>query len=231
MCGNYFNMTKITRRKLLQLLGAAGITSTIGIKESYSKKTEVSPACVLTPEQTAGPFYFDVEQVREDITEDRKGVPLKLSLTVVNSSNCKPIKDAIVDIWHADANGIYSGYKDREIDTTGKKFLRGIQVTNSEGEVNFKTIYPGSYPGRVPHIHFKVYMDNNNLATSQLYFSEEISKKVYQNHSAYNEKRVKYLDESNDLVVRWYGGADNLRMKIKKSKNELIATHTIGVKI
>lgn len=230
MPGHYLNMTKISRRKLLQILGVAGISSSIGLKPSYSQKKDVSPTCVLTPKQTAGPFYFDVDQLREDITENKDGLSLKLELTVVNSSNCKPIKDAIVDIWHADAKGRYSGYKNLGVDTTGEKFLRGIQVTNSEGKVNFKTIYPGSYPGRVPHIHFKVYTDNEKFVTSQLYFPREISKKVYENHSAYNNKRVKYLDESNDLVVKWYGGSENLRMSLKKNSGGYTATHTVGIK-
>lgn len=224
-------MKKISRRKLIQMLGIASISSTIGFNKSYSQNTKASPTCILTPEQTAGPFYFDVEQMRDNITEDRVGLPLKLELKVVNSKDCKPIKNAIVDIWHADANGIYSGYKDREIDTRGKKFLRGIQVTNLEGKVIFKTIYPGSYPGRVPHIHFKIYMYKKNYVTSQLYFPEEVSKKVYENHSAYNKDRIKYLDESKDLVVRWYGGANNLRMNITENKNGYTATHTVGLKI
>ena len=195
-------MKKLSRRKLIQILGVAGISTTIGFKPSYSQKIIESPACILTPEQTAGPFYFDADQVREDITDNKDGLPLKLQLTVVNSTDCKPIKDAIVDIWHADADGVYSGYKDRGLDTSKEKFLRGIQVTNSDGAVNFKTIYPGSYPGRVPHIHFKVYMDNKNFVTSQLYFPMEISRKIYKNHDAYDKNRVKYLDESNDLVVK-----------------------------
>ena len=230
MPGHYFSMTRISRRQLLQLLGVAGISSSIGLKPSYSQKSKSTPACVLTPKQTAGPFYFDVDQVREDITENKSGLSLKLELTVVNSVDCKPIKDAIVDIWHADAEGRYSGYKNLGVDTTGEKFLRGIQVTNSEGKVSFKTIYPGSYPGRVPHIHFKVYIDNKNFVTSQLYFPGEISKEVYENHSAYNKKRVKYLNESNDLVIKWYGGSDNLKMKLKKNSNGYTAIHTVGIK-
>ena len=152
-------MKMITRRELLKLIGIGAVSglfaAEISTAESGVKKTS-HPKCVLTPEQTAGPFYFDVEQVREDITEGKKGTPLELLITVVDSSDCRPIKDAIVDVWQADAGGVYSGYINQGVDTTGQTYLRGIQVTDTNGRAKFRTIYPGIYPGRVPHIHFKV---------------------------------------------------------------------------
>ena len=225
-------MKKLTRRELLQILGIGAVSSVVSFEGSFSKTNTDNrsvPSCVLTPEQTEGPFYFDVEQVREDIIEDRKGTPLNLVVTIVDSNDCKPIKDAIVDIWHADASGIYSGYKNQGVDTTGQTYLRGIQITDSDGKAGFKTIYPGLYPGRVPHVHFKVFLDNKNYVTSQLYFPPEVSKHVYENNPSYNKKGS--INESSDLVVRWYGGVDDLRMSVKKDKNSLIASHTIGVKL
>ena len=224
-------MEKLTRRELLQILGIGVVSSVVSFDSSHSQSKPDNrsvPSCVLTPEQTEGPFYFDVEQVREDITEGQKGTPLKLIVTVVNSKDCKQIKDAIVDIWHADAKGIYSGYKNQGVDTTGQTYLRGVQVTDSEGKAGFKTIYPGLYPGRVPHIHFKVFLDNKNYVTSQLYFPPEISRQVYQADQSYNNKGS--ISESSDLVVRWYGGVEALRMNVEKGKDSYIATHTIGVK-
>ena len=84
--------------------------------------------CALTPETTEGPFYFDPELERADITEGRDGIPLSVRLQVVDQ-NCRPIEKARVDIWHCDAKGHYSGYPGqgdgRDVDTTGEKFLRG----------------------------------------------------------------------------------------------------------
>jgi len=226
-------MNKLTRRELIKIFGIGVVSSAIGIESTYSEnKSNKSPAttCVLTSEQTAGPFYFDVEQVREDITEGKKGTPLELVITVVDSAkDCKPIKDAVVDLWQADADGVYSGYKNQGIDTTGQTYLRGIQITDSEGKVKFKTIYPGIYPGRVPHLHFKVIIDNKNYVTSQFYFPPEISKQIYSSNPAYPESKI--IDESSDVVVRYYGGADDLRMNVKKVNDKYVASHTVGIKI
>jgi protocatechuate 3,4-dioxygenase beta subunit len=71
---------------------------------------ELKPSCVLTPEQTEGPYYVDLEMVRRDVTEDRTGVPLILRATIVHATTCKPISNAALDIWHCDAGGVYSGY-------------------------------------------------------------------------------------------------------------------------
>lgn len=225
-------MKMISRRELLKLIGIGAVSGLVGSERSVAgpggNKTSY-PKCVLTPEQTAGPFYFDVEQVRADITEGKKGTPLELQITVVDSADCKPVKDALVDVWQADAGGVYSGYKNQGIDTRGQTFLRGVQVTDAEGRVNFYTIYPGIYPGRVPHIHFKVIIDNKSSVTSQFYFPAEISKFVYSNDSAYPERRL--LKESSDIVVRYYGGADELRMDVEKIKNSYVATHTVGIKV
>ncbi len=68
-------------------------------------------SCVLTPEQTEGPYYIPKEKVRRTITEQRPGTPLTLGLTVVDAATCQPIPGAVVDIWHCDARGIYSGFE------------------------------------------------------------------------------------------------------------------------
>ncbi len=142
-----------------------------------------SPDCVLQPAQTEGPFWFDVEQVRSDISEDRQGWPLDVRLRVVDAATCQPIADAVVDLWHCDANGWYSGYPGQgdanDVDTTGQTFLRGLQVTDKEGRVQFTSVYPGWYPGRAVHMHVKVHLDNNTLITTQTYFPDAVSDAVH----------------------------------------------------
>ncbi len=225
-------MKRLTRRELLQLFGIGAVASVVSLENISSQESDEkkhSPGCVLTPDQTAGPFYFNVEQVRENITEGKEGTPLELVISVVDSADCKPVKDAIVDIWQADAKGVYSGYKNQGVDTTGQTYLRGIQVTDAEGRVKFKTIYPGIYPGRVPHIHFKVLTDNRSFVTSQFYFPAQLSKKVYSSDPAYPDHKL--IDESSDAVVRYYGGADDLRMEVKKVNDKYVADYTVGIKV
>jgi protocatechuate 3,4-dioxygenase beta subunit len=140
--------------------------------------------CTLSPEMTEGPYYFDVDAIRSDIREDRTGVPLRLALRVQDVNACAPIGNAVVDIWHCDAEGLYSGF---ESASTGggssrddETYLRGAQVTNEAGAVEFLTVYPGWYRGRTAHIHVKVHLDNSTLLTSQLYFDEDVNDAVHQ---------------------------------------------------
>jgi protocatechuate 3,4-dioxygenase beta subunit len=117
--------------------------------------------CVLTPEAVEGPFYFDAKLVRSDITEGKEGSPLVLTLQIVEAKDCAAIPEARVDIWHADGLGLYSGYADQDSGSAeGETFLRGTQLTGADGEVRFNTIYPGWYPGRTPHIHFKAFVES-----------------------------------------------------------------------
>ena len=126
--------------------------------------------CTLTPEMTEGPFYFDADKVRSDIRDGHDGVPLKLALRVRDAS-CEPIADAVVDIWHCDAGGAYSEEAD--------PFLRGVQVTNRDGIAEFTTIYPGWYQGRTVHIHAKVHLDASTVLTTQLYFDDAVTDRVF----------------------------------------------------
>ena len=84
----------------------------------------------------------------------------------------------MVDIWHTDAQGVYSDVRDRQFDTTGQNFLRGHQITGKNGVAKFTTIYPGWYPGRAVHIHFKIRTDKHEF-TSQLFFDENLTDKVF----------------------------------------------------
>jgi protocatechuate 3,4-dioxygenase beta subunit len=106
--------------------------------------------------------------MRADITEGKPGAPLTLRLTVVDAETCEPIEDAVVDVWHADADGVYSGFEEGE----GERFLRGIQRTDSSGVAEFETIVAGWYRTRTAHIHVKVHVDDDVAHTGQLYFAD-----------------------------------------------------------
>jgi protocatechuate 3,4-dioxygenase beta subunit len=94
---------------------------------------------------------------------------------VRDAGRCEPIADAVVDIWHCDAGGVYSGFEAGE----GERFLRGAQVTNADGIARFTTIYPGYYQGRTVHIHAKVHLDRQTVLTTQLYFGDDVSDRVF----------------------------------------------------
>lgn len=137
--------------------------------------------CVLSPRQIQGPYFIDVGLARGDIREDRQGVPLALALRVVDAGGCTPIRDAVVNVWHADAAGVYSGFAGQPggVDATGETFLRGFQVTDAGGRVQFATIYPGWYPGRTVHIHVRIHLDATTVLVTQLYFPEPVTDAVH----------------------------------------------------
>ncbi|MHA3793014.1 dioxygenase family protein [Sphingomonas sp. YL-JM2C] len=134
-----------------------------------------SGSCVADPTETNGPYPADGTNtsngstsnvltqsgvVRSDIrssfigsTATTAGIRVDLTLTVVNVDNgCTPLSGYAVYVWHCDANGGYSLY-----DLPAESYLRGVLVTDSNGQVSFTTIFPGCYAGRYPHIHFEVF--------------------------------------------------------------------------
>lgn len=143
--------------------------------------------CSISPESTEGPFYFDVDSIRSDIREDREGARLRLAVRVREAAACTPIANAVVDIWHCDATGLYSGFESASRGGPGgggeptdeETYLRGAQVTNSDGIVEFVTLYPGWYRGRTVHIHAKVHLDGSAVLTTQFFFDEAVSTEVY----------------------------------------------------
>lgn len=149
------------------------------------------PNCVVRPEMTEGPYFVDAQLNRSDVRVEpsdgsvKEGTPLTLAFLVSQIANgaCTLLPGATVDIWHCDAQGVYSGVADPGFDTSAQAWLRGYQVTDAGGKAEFLTIYPGWYSGRAVHIHFKIRADSPAGAayefTSQLFFDEGVTAQVY----------------------------------------------------
>ena len=199
----------VTRREAIILLGAAGASLIAGCSTGQStpapssQGSDASTAqmanatsagatqgCVVRPAQTEGPYFVDEKLNRSDIRSDpsdgtvKPGTPLELTFVVsqLGKGTCTPVAGAIVDVWHCDAEGVYSDVQDPSFNTRGKKFLRGYQVTDAAGRAKFATIYPGWYQGRAVHIHFTVRTNPSAAAahqfTSQIYFDDAVNEKV-----------------------------------------------------
>jgi protocatechuate 3,4-dioxygenase beta subunit len=180
----------LNRRDVLTGLGAS-LAGALALPAAAADK----PACVLTPVTGEGPFYFDPKLVRSDITENRPGAPLTLAIKVVSASDCAALVEARVDVWHADAHGVYSGYENQqgtgdgtERLAAGKTFLRGTQFADRDGRAVFQTVYPSWYRGRTPHIHFKILLGNDEVAASQIYFPDDINRKVFATTDPYRAR-------------------------------------------
>src|SRR5215213_1352657 len=139
--------TRLNRRETFRLLGAAGATALVGRTITGGPAgAQANTSCIVTPELTEGPYFVDEKLNRSDIRSDpsdnsvRPGVPLALAIRVlgVSGSSCAPLKGAQVDLWHCDAQGVYSDANDPGFGSTkGKKFLRGYQVTDETGLARF----------------------------------------------------------------------------------------------
>jgi protocatechuate 3,4-dioxygenase beta subunit len=223
---------KLTRRGSLVKLGGL-VAGAVGIGGLESPPSEgAGPAavasgavsCVLTPEQTEGPYYIADEAVRRNITEGRPGTPLLLRASVVNASTCRAIRGAAVDIWHADATGVYSGFGQGAASRT---FMRGIQRTNAKGLALFRTVYPGWYQGRTVHIHVKVHLGGNVVHTGQLYFPDGVTDAVYRK-TPYSNRPNRDVRNSGDAIFR-NGGSKSLLAVRKNNSGVYVATITMGV--
>jgi protocatechuate 3,4-dioxygenase beta subunit len=188
-----------TRREIIAQAAAALTASFAGrlAAQASAQAATATTSCVLTPVTGEGPFYFDPKLVRSDITENQPGAPLTLDMRIVSADSCKPIPKVRVDLWHADATGVYSGYENQDgngssgdRNAKGKTFLRGTQFTNADGLVTFRTIYPSWYRGRTPHLHYKVLLEPREVAVSQLYFPDKVSERLYTSSKAYVPRKA-----------------------------------------
>lgn len=188
------------------------------------------PTCVVKPELTEGPFFVDVQLNRSDIRTDpssgaaRPGASLKLDFRVSRVGTggaCTALADAVVDVWHCDAEGTYSA-----VSGNSQRFLRGFQTTDATGKASFTTIYPGGYQGRSVHIHFKVRSGNREF-TSQLFFDDAFSDQVYAAGAPYTSGRRTL--NSADGIFRQTNNL--LTLDVKRDGQGYAATFDIGMQV
>ncbi|TKB92644.1 MAG: twin-arginine translocation pathway signal protein [Nitrospira sp.] len=230
----------LSRREVMAYLGATGAVWLAGANlfPKWAIAGTREPSCVVRPEQTEGPYFVDERLNRSDIRADPTngrvslGTPLALTLLVsrLNAGDCQPLPDAQVDLWHCDAQGVYSDVQDPGFDTIGKKFLRGYQVTDAHGEARFVTVYPGWYPGRTVHIHFKIRTaaapKRSFEFTSQLYFNDAVTDRAHA-ASPYAAKGPRTARNQHDWIFR--RGGDRLVLDTTTTADGYAATFPISL--
>jgi len=167
-----------------------------------------SPA--LTPHLTEGPYYIARQFNRADITEGLPGIPLDVSLIVLDEKG-NPLPGARIDLWHCDASGRYSGFgtmpgEEAPPEVKAATFLRGTQQAGASGDVTFHTLYPGWYQGRTTHIHFKVWHENKNILTSQIFLPDALNEFLYTQVDAYKRESLRDTLNRTDGIALM-GGA------------------------
>ncbi len=238
--GRRMGLGKLHKGVLSRRQALTGAAATLGLglglapdtaraKERLARLLPSANACILTPQAMEGPFYFDPQLVRTDITEGKGGAPLRVTLKIVEAATCAPLPKARIDIWQCDGLGVYSGYARQATGSTrGQTFLRGTQFADDDGIARFDTIYPGWYPGRTPHIHFKVLLDKTSLVTGQLYFPDPVTDRIYASHAPYGQREgQRDTDNATDFIFA-DGGADTL-LKLEEHGPGFAGSLVIGV--
>ena len=199
---NMLQLNLVNRRKALAM-GLAGIGALLGCNIQTPTDPN-SGLCSPIPPETAGPYPADGSVasgkslnvltqsgiVRSDLRSSlvskntAAGVVLNITLKLVNTkASCAALSGYAIYLWHCTQTGLYSMYSNSIV---GEDYLRGVQVTNNNGEVTFTTVFPGCYDGRYPHIHFEIYPSlasattaANKIQTSQLALPSAACNSVY----------------------------------------------------
>ncbi len=183
-------------------------TGSSGTSGSSSGSGSSATGCSVTNSETEGPFPTKSPSslVQSNIVSDRTGVPLTIGITVQNvNAGCAALQGAIVDIWHCDKDGNYSEYGGsgmQPANYTSVHFLRGRQITDTGGKVNFTSVFPGWYNGRATHIHVHVYnTSGQSLLVTQIAFPEGTDSAVVQVAASTGYKGMNgYTYNANDNV-------------------------------
>ena len=176
-------------------------------------------SCVVSrswAEQDEGPYHREAQPMRRDLVEDREGAPLQLGIRIADEDGV-PSQGAVVEVWHCDALGRYSGFPPPGSDAvteaqaprveylSDQTFLRGRQRADAAGMVEFRTIYPGWYPGRTVHIHVMVHR-GDAVRTTQLYFPDAVNDEVLA-HPPYAERTGRDTTNQSDEILPTGGDA------------------------
>jgi protocatechuate 3,4-dioxygenase beta subunit len=231
----------LDRREALRLLALGGAAALTGLRPRFEPGHGVMlPACVAKPELTVGPYFVDKQLERSDVREGKPGKRLDLAFNVqrIGRNQCAALAGAMVDIWQCDADGKYSGVRDGMVgfNTVGERFMRGYQVTDKAGVARFTTVYPGWYPGRAVHIHFKIrapldpalkdQSDQSFEFTSQLFFDDKLTDVVHAQppYASTGQGRMRNVRDGiyNDA-------GDALLLDVKPAADGYQATFNIGL--
>lgn len=196
---------------------ASGGTAAMKAKRSYPSNPFVAfpETCPVSCDLTLGPCFSSKAEKLQDISYGNDGLPLRVYLRVLDE-NCEPVPNALVDVWHTAPDGEYSSRGDgfwfgscTSVEALyDKLYFRGKQTTNAEGIVFFDTCYPGWYPTRANHIHFRVALGDDVYVTTQFGFDEALNDEIFSQQPLYNERGPVDVRNEEDIL---FSAADELK--------------------
>lgn len=190
--------------------GTAAMTGAAAYPDPFEGRAD-GETCSITCEMTLGPCHVESPE-RRDISDGWDGLPVRLALRVVDEA-CEPVAGAAVEVWHTNHHGSYSGAA-AAMCNLGEEdraagYFRGYQITDANGRVDFDTCYPGWYPGRAVHVHFRVQTDGYDpddrapaAGTSQLYFPDDINGSVFGAEPLYRDAGAPDRTNVSDGIAR-----------------------------
>ena len=213
---------------------ASGGTSSMTVDFPNSSLFDFASVCdiTVTPNLTEGPCYFE-GNIQDDISEGQSGLPMQLCLQVVDS-DCEPVANAEVEIWHCDIRGIYSGdtngsgdaarfagsfCTDNDTQATASKWFRGTLLTDAEGRINCRTCFPGWYSGRTIHIHFRVKQDGSDSVISQLCFPDVLCDDICTTQSEYSGRGVQNTPLAGGRDTVFTSDVDRFTLDVKQNSD------------
>lgn len=196
------------KRTFLKTTGLFSVASLLPLAKTFSLAKTSGGGCDLVPSETAGPYPLDLSSnanmFRTDIRENQQGVDHLVKIKITGSTNCQPMPNCRIDIWHCNAFGYYSGFTTNgqmgTQNNVGQTWLRGIQMTDANGEAQFLTKFPGWYNGRVSHIHFQVFLSSVLQVTSQFTFPIAEKNVIYTTIPPYSNYGADPVNPLNDNV-------------------------------
>lgn len=193
-------------------------------------------------EQIEGPYYIGGEEqtlTRRDVREDCAGVQLDLGVRVVMADDGRPLAGVAVDMWQCDARGAYSGFDNdpdeliangaRQRPRNADRFLRGTQCTDQDGIVTFRTIFPGWYVPRAPHVHLRLRVDDRAVHTTQLYFPEHVTAWVAKQKPYAQRADRRTVTNEDDFVIGFFDGVPDAWAHTERVGSGLLATANVSI--
>lgn len=213
---------------------ASGGTAAMTAKACYPDPfTATVSSCVLVMCQTTAGPCTAAAPVRVDVSEGYPGLPVRLALKFVTAQTCAPLAGAVIEIWHTQVTGVYSGVTPNpqmcsggDADAPSHGYMRGTQTTDAAGVVTFDTCFPGWYSGRAIHIHFSVTVGGTSQVISQLFFDQTLIQQIFAAHPDYAPHGQPNTSNTSDNI---YGGAQYLLDTARMSDGAMLASKVIAV--